>query len=163
SRNAPGPFAAGRLFLFLALCLSPRLLYAQTAAEIDTLLAAPQVSYAQSARFVLEAAEKLPITPLAGTKAEQTAFSLAREKGWLPPSAAQDDPAILGDLSLLIMKAFQLKGGIMYSLFPLPRYACRELAAKKIIQGRDDPNLTVSGTQLLHLVSRVLSREPGHE
>jgi hypothetical protein len=125
---------------------------------MDALLAAKSVGYAQSARFVLEAADLLPRGPEG--EMEQAAFSLALEEGWFPPAAAAGDPVKLGDLSLLIMKAFQLKGGIMYTLFPRPRYACRELAAKKIIQGRSDPALTVSGAQFLHIVSRVLEGIP---
>jgi hypothetical protein len=45
-------------------------------------------------------------------------------KGGSPVSA--DNPISLGEVSLLIMKAFALKGGIAYFLFPVSRYACGE-------------------------------------
>jgi hypothetical protein len=54
------------------------------------------------------------------------------------------------------MAAFGIKGGIMYSLFPGPRYAYRELLHLKLIQGRADENFTLSGERLLQILGRVL-------
>jgi hypothetical protein len=55
------------------------------------------------------------------------------------------------------MKAFALKGGILYSLFPLPRYACRELVYLRIIQGGLDPDERLDGRAFLQILGRVLS------
>jgi hypothetical protein len=54
------------------------------------------------------------------------------------------------------MVAFGLKGGLMYSLFPGPRYAYRELLYLKIIQGRADGGSAVSGERLLHIIAQAL-------
>jgi hypothetical protein len=54
------------------------------------------------------------------------------------------------------MKAFALKGGLMYTLFPGLRYAYRELAYRKIITGRAYSTMRVSGERLLRLLDRAL-------
>jgi hypothetical protein len=54
------------------------------------------------------------------------------------------------------MKAFNIKGGFMYSLFPGPRYGYRELVYRKIIRGRAYSAMPVSGERLLRIIGRVL-------
>jgi hypothetical protein len=82
---------------------------------------------------------------------------MARHWGWLPRRARTEDPILLRELSLLVMEAFRLRGGIMYSLFHNSRYAHRELVYRRIVQGRTDPVQRVSGERLFHILSRVLS------
>jgi outer membrane protein OmpA-like peptidoglycan-associated protein len=55
------------------------------------------------------------------------------------------------------MGAFDLKGGIFYSIAKNPHYAYRELVYKEVIQGRTDPGMLVSGEEFLFILSRVLS------
>jgi hypothetical protein len=62
----------------------------------------------------------------------------------------------LNEAAFLVMGAFGIKGGLLYTLFPGPRYAYRELLYKKIIQGRSDGNFTVSGERLLRIIGRAL-------
>jgi hypothetical protein len=119
---------------------------------MDRILDAPEITYAQAARFVLGAAN----SPIRGN-----AFSTAREKQWLPAKAEADSPIRLGELSLLIMKAFEIKGGIFYSFFPGPRYACRELVYLRIIQGRSDPGGRLDGTAFLQILGRALTYTEG--
>jgi hypothetical protein len=127
--------------------------WAQTAAarEIDALLAAPVLTYGQAARFVLEAAEA------ASTPGPEAAFSFAAERGWLPPKAAAGQTARLDGVSLLIMRAFDLKGGMLYSAAKNAHYAYRNLVYQKVIQGRADPAMPVSGEFLLFMTGRVMS------
>jgi hypothetical protein len=85
------------------------------------------------------------------------AFRYAAKRNWLPKKAAANDAARLDGISLLLMRSFGIKGGIMYSLTKSPRYAYRELTYKNIIQGRADPAMNVSGGQLLFIINRALS------
>jgi hypothetical protein len=55
------------------------------------------------------------------------------------------------------MKSFEIKGGIFYSLFPLPRYACRELVYLRIIQERTDPGGRIDGRAFLQILGRALT------
>ncbi|MDR0494469.1 MAG: OmpA family protein [Treponema sp.] len=140
-----------RLCLF-ALCLSLTVfLYAQkTADEIEALLGTKAVTYAQAARFVLEASD---VTIMADPA---EAFQYAAERSWLPKKAAADQAARFDGIALLIMRSFDIKGGIWYSFAKSPHTAYRELAYLDIIQGRIDPSMAVSGDNLLYIVNRVL-------
>ena len=127
------------------------LLPAQTAAEIEILLETPAVTYAQAARFVLKASETAQISNL------EEAFSFAAERNWLPRDVSPDSAARLDVVSMLFMKSFGIKGGLLYSIFKNPHYAYRELVNMSAIQGKAYPTRAVSGEQLLFIASRVLS------
>jgi len=129
-------------------------LHAQTAAELETLLAANKVTYGQAARFILQAADN-------GEFQHDEAFQFTSEKAWVPKSASLGKLASLEGVSLLIMRSFNMKGGAFYTMFKNPHYAYRELIRQKIIQGRADPQMSVSGELLLFLVNRVLERKEG--
>jgi hypothetical protein len=147
-----------RILLFFGVCLlmaapnfTPRI-FAQTALEIEGLLASDALNYEQAASFVLKAAD---IT------ASGSAFNYAYEQKWLPANAAPGGLAKLEGVSLLIMGAFGINGGIMFSAVKNPHYAYRELVYKGIIQGRADPGLAVPGALLFFIVGRVLDLTEG--
>jgi hypothetical protein len=144
--------AAGGLFFIL----SAALLSAQTAAELERIIAIPALSYGDAAWLILSSADAAP----PGTPADG-AFSLAAERGWVPQNAGADTSVTLGGVSYLIMRAFNLKGGILYSAFPGPRYSYRELVYRKVIQGRAYVGLPVSGERLLRILSRALEYAGG--
>jgi hypothetical protein len=142
-----------RLLLLCCFFAFPAFLFAQTAAdEIEALLGTRAVTYAQAARFVLEAADVTVIADPA------EAFQYAAERNWLPKQASADQAARLDGISLLVMHSFGIKGGIWFSLVKSPHFAYRELAYQDIIQGRLDPAMAVSGDNLLYIVNRVLSQ-----
>jgi len=138
------------LFIFCLLIAAPT--FAQTAAELEALLATSTLSYEQAASFMLKAAD-VTVTG--------SAFNYAAEQKWLPVRATPDGIAALDGVSLLVMRAFDIKGGIMYSATKSPRYAYRELVHQGIIFGRADPDLTVSGDRLLFMISRILQYKEG--
>jgi hypothetical protein len=149
-----------RIFLFFGVCFllassifAPRV-FAQTAAELETLLYTDAINYGQAARFVLLAAD------IADTNTED-AFRYASEKNWLPAKAEKDAAAKLDGVSLLIMRAFDMKGGAFYTLMKTPHYAYRELLFQNVIQGRADPGMAVSGDLLLFVVNRALEQKEG--
>ena len=138
--------------LFLAV---PVFMYSQTAQAIEELLDTQTVSMEQAAWLVLEAAATPYQTfiPYAAS-----AFRHAADQGWVPETAQASDSIRLDQASLLIMRAFGIRGGIFYSLTGNPRYAYRELTYLNVIQGRSVPGMTVSGEQLLFMISRILSQ-----
>jgi outer membrane protein OmpA-like peptidoglycan-associated protein len=145
---SPGKF---RFFLFILFCFSLPLLPAQTAAEMDLLLETEAVSFGQAVRFVLDTANLIDPGSAGG------AFALARQKGWLPEGAREDGPIKTGELSFLIMNAFDMQGSFLYRLFPGPRYAFRELDYRGLLPGRRDPALRVSGEGLLRILGMTAS------
>jgi len=143
-------------FLLCFLMAVPCFAFGQTAAELETLLSTDAVSYGQAARFVILAAD------ISDTRAED-AFRYAMERSWLPAFATQDAEAKLDGVSLLIMRAFDMKGGAFYTMMKTPHYAYRELLYQNIIQGRADSDMAVSGDLLLFIVNRVLEQMEGSQ
>ena len=141
------------MLLLCFFCMSLAVLSAQsTAEEIEKLLETRAVTYGQAARFVLEAADITVLTD------NSEAFRYAAGRKWLPANASADQAARLDGVSLLVMGSFGIKGGIMFSITKRPHYAYRELVYKKLIQGKADPAMNVSGERLLFITGRVLSR-----
>jgi outer membrane protein OmpA-like peptidoglycan-associated protein len=144
-------YKCSKIFTLLVAAFFPVvMLYPQTATEMDGLLETKAVSFSQACRFVLIAAGAAD-----ENAAPQAAFTQARE--WLPGKAEAGSPIRLGELSFLIMKAFNMKGSFLYALFPGPRYAFRELDYLKLLPGRRDPALTVSGEYFLQILGTVLT------
>jgi len=137
-----------------ALCLffAAFTLFAQSAAqEMDALLSKKELTYAEAARFILQAADKYVTSDTEG------AFWYAANRKWLPKDAEPDETALVGGISLLIMNAFDIEGGFMYSVTKSAHYAFRELVYKNIIQGRADRYTKVSGEYLVFIVGRALA------
>jgi outer membrane protein OmpA-like peptidoglycan-associated protein len=139
--------------LFYLLIFFPAMLWAQSAGsadELEKLLNSPRVSCALAARLVLEAADEGFFPNPAD------AFAFARDRGWLPKAVEPDDPIRFNAVSQLVMSSFRIKGGLLYSIFKTPHFAYRELSYRSVIQGKTDPEMTVSGKQLLHIIAQVL-------
>ena len=147
------------LALFL-LFLAPAFLGAQTAAEMEAVLESPAVTYSQAAWFVYASAGST--MSIEGVDF-QAAFDRAMSNGWLTKKAVPDDPITLGAVSFLMMKAFNIKGGLMYLIFPGPRYAFRAMVSRSLLQGSGDPAMTVSGERFLLILGNVLNEAGGEE
>ena len=132
----------------------PVYLYSQTAQLIEELLNTDAVSNQQAAWLVLEAAD---ISRQMGINSQIEAFRFAAEQQWLPMNAQAHGRARLDQISYLIMRSFNMRGGIFYSLFGGPHYAYRELVYRNLILGKTVPRMHVSGYDLLFIVNRVLS------
>jgi len=120
-----------------------------TAVELETVLEAPAVTCGQAAMFVLNSA---------GIDYSGSSFDYAVSKGWLK-NAAPGNQISMKALSFLIMKAFSIKGDIMYRLFPGPRYAYRSMVSLSYIQGVSDPSMKISGDRFLLILGNVLTAQ----
>ena len=135
------------LFYFLTFNFS----FAQSADRIEALFNMQELSYEQAAAFVLEAAD-IYTSP-------GEAFRYATERNWLPKNAEARDMARLDGVSLLVMKAFEIKGGAFFSVFQNAHYAYSELEYRNVIEGKTVPAMAVSGEMMLFIVGRVLSEQ----
>ena len=142
---------------FAILLFLPLPLFAQTAAKLEALLNEPALTWSAAAAFVLEAAGSENPPGSLGQEESFSAYRFAVERKWLPKDAAPEDTARLNGIALLLMRSFNLKGGIFYSLSKSPHYAYRELVYSGMIRGDTDPGMPVSGRELLLIISRILS------
>ena len=128
------------VLLFLVLVISAPL-FSQSAAKLETLLEIPALTWEQTAAFVREAA------PLAADAEQQ----------WLPKGASPGDTARLNGVALLLMRSFNIKGGLFFRIAESPHHAYRELVYKNVIRANTDPDMPVSGQHLLLMVNRLLA------
>ena len=142
-------FKVRAAIFFLALVSTP--LFAQTADKLEAILNSPSLNWSDTVIFVLEASGKTDFND------PMEAFQFASEQKWLPKKATPADTVRFSGISLLLMRSFDQKGGIFYSLFKSPHYAYRELIQKDVIRGETDPAMAVSGQELLLMVGRLLS------
>ena len=129
--------------------------FGQTSADIENLLAERAISFEQAAWFILASAlNEVP-------DSSQAAFALAVERGWIPAKAESGNPITFNGLSLLLMKAFEINGGMMYRFTENKRYAYRELRSREYITGRAYSGITVSGEQFLQILGNIMSDRGG--
>ena len=165
------------LFLFFAVSA---FISAQTAAELEEILDTPAITYLQAARFVAASVPETNVPDLTIVSAdtdelpdasepddadepEDDPFQYAKSMGWLPKKAGPDDQITLKGFSYLLMRAFKMKGGLMYLIIPSPRYAYRSMVSRSFITGSSDPSMKVSGEQFLLILGNVLGAVGGEE
>ena len=142
---------------FLILLFSMALpLAAQSNQLLDQLLDQPEAHFGDVVYMTLTAAKLLP-----DTATPEEALQTLRRQDWKIQILPGEAPIPLGDYSFLLMKAFKLTGGVLYSLFPGPRYACRELSYLKIITANARPNRSVSGEEAVRILGNVMARKEG--
>jgi len=84
------------------------------------------------------------------------AVELISKKGWNVSNKTAEEAVNLGELSFVIMQALDMKGGIMYSLIPSPRYAVRELNYLGLIDGEAHPGNPVRGSDVIKILSGAI-------
>jgi len=128
----------------------------QSNAILDQVLENPRLNYGQAAYLVLTAAGKL-----AEDASTADAARALADQGWKVRARPAEDPVSLGEYCLLVMQAFELKGGLFYRVFPGPRYAARELAHRRFITGKAYPGRAVSGEEAVRLLGGALEFRGG--
>ncbi|MCF7947832.1 MAG: hypothetical protein K9M94_04490 [Spirochaetia bacterium] len=139
------------LSILFLLGLSLSLMPAQSNQIIDQLLEKKETSFAEALYLVQTATGEIPedISP-------QIAAERFDSQGWNLPQISADTPITLGEYSQLLMHAFEIPGGIMYSIFPGPRYAAREAHYRGFVRGSALPGRSLSGSEVLFILRQVL-------
>jgi hypothetical protein len=125
----------------------------QSSEVVDDLLNQDEARVGPTAYIVLTATGRIP------EDADYVdALAYAQEQRWLSRRLEPDDVIRLGRFSKLILKAFDIPGGLMYRLTGLPRYAARELHYRDYFRGNSSAVRPVSGEFVLRIVGRALER-----
>jgi hypothetical protein len=142
---------AGLTFLLL---LGAAAVGAQSNQAVDRLLDEKQAAFGDAAYLVLAAAGLVPET----ASAAEAAAAVSEHRLLLPARPA-DAPVTLGEVSFLIMRTQGMGGGLLYSLFPGPRYAARELAFLRLVRGSTHPSRLVSGEEVVRLLEGAMEEK----
>ena len=139
------------LFSVLIFVLLGCAVYSQSNELMDELLRQEQALFGQTCYLILAAG---------GVVAETTSvvdcIATIQNKGWGFRRKQVEDPVTIGELSYLIMRALEVNGGIMYALFPSPRYAFRELTFRGIVEEAAGPFRIVSGDEVVSTLGSVM-------
>ena len=120
---------------------------------VDSILAEEKISYGSASFALLVGTGVLS----EGVTVQEAAEKMAAD---YPDTEMEWDRAVtLDQFSYMIMTAYNMKGGLMYRLFPGPRYAVRELRHKKILQGISYSTMSLSGERAFRIIGRVLEME----
>jgi hypothetical protein len=144
------PLRMKKAFLCVILFAAAGALYSQTAEEMDILLETQVLTYGQAVSLSFAAVDILGDLPV------EDAFALAQSRGWVPKDSGSMYPVKFDKAAFLLMQAFQLPGGLLYRLFPGPRYAYRELVYRGVFQGQPDPSLSLTGEEFINILGRLL-------
>jgi hypothetical protein len=124
--------------------------FAQSNTFIDTVLEKKEVTRGEAFFLALASAD---LVKPEGTVKE--AMDYIESNKWDLPRDPEA-PVSLGELCFVLMKAHQLSGGVMYSIFPGPRYAAREFEYMGWVRRSPVPSRRVSGEEVLQIIGQVL-------
>ena len=138
------------MVFLLALCASFPL-FSQSNRIVDALLAEEHATLGNTAYLVLFAAGKIAEDASPSDSVETlSSFDWGFEK------AREDDVVDFGSLALMIMECFEMRGGIMYSIFSNRRYAAREFVFLDFSRSFVSRYHIVSGDDVVNILGRSL-------
>lgn len=131
-------------------------IYSQSNQIVDQVLAQELIDFDKGVYLILSAGGVI-------TQDRTPAEAMATLEGlnWHITVKKATDKMSLIDASMLIMNALELQGGIMYSLFPISRYAYKEMKFKGFIENATDGNRLISGVELLTILGKSLAYKEG--
>ena len=151
------------LYLICATSLS-----AQAAFFVDDILNEEIASFGRVVHLTLSSAELVADSKVSTfLESEMVGFpnstlsvitlSALADQGWGIEIKERGAPITLGEFAYIVMRAFDLPGGVMYSLFPGPRYAARELGYLGLIPGNSSPYRLISGDEVVQVLGFALN------
>lgn len=141
-----------RFFLPLALIIfAAPFANSQSNTIIDEIFAQQQIQFGHAAYMVLTAAGRLP-----ENATTSDAVTFLELQNWGFASITPSSIITLGDYSNLLMRSFDLSGGLLYSLFPGNRYALRELVYLRAVNLPVWPAKEINGEEALRILTKII-------
>ena len=134
--------------------------FGQAAEKVDTILETEKATFGQAAYLIQTA-----LNEGADTLDFETAFGRFKSENQnvIRDSVTAGDVIPVKTYAFLLMKAFNIKGGLMYRIYPCPRYAYRELRYLAVIQGNSDPDAPMTGSTMLQILGRIDTVQGGEQ
>jgi len=129
----------------------PVFLFSQSNIVIDEMLNKEKAGFGRTSYMVFTAAGLL-----GDDKTLEESLKYLGKLQWNMENKESGEYITLGEYSYMLMKSFNLNGGIMYQLFPGPRYPSRELYYLKLIDENMDSNRYISGEEVIRILGRLL-------
>lgn len=126
--------------------------FAQSNALIDEVLGQKKVGYSYAAYLVLSASGVIK-----DTATPDQAMEALKQQGWGIKVPEEPTDISLGQYAYLLMKAFDIPGGLMYRLIPGPRYAAREIAYLGFVTENPSPYRSLSGQEAMEILNNLMA------
>ena len=132
----------------------------QAAEKVDKILETEKATFGQAAYLIQTA-----LDDSSDGLDFETAFDRFKSENQnvIRDSVTPDDVIPVKTYAFLLMKAFNVKGGMMYRIYPCPRYAYRDLRYLAIIQGKNNPDAPMTGAAMLQILSRIDTVQGGEQ
>lgn len=134
--------------------------FGQSAQRVDDILETTKTTFGQAAYVIL--------TALHDDTDEMdfdTAFDRFKNENQnvIRDSITAKDIIPIKTYAFLLMRAFNIKGGMLYRIYPCPRYAYRDLRYLTVIQGNNNPDASMTGAAMLQILSRIDTAQGGEQ
>jgi len=134
--------------------------FGQSAEKVDKILETEQATFGQAAYLIQTALND-------GSDGLDFDIAFDRFKSenenLIRDSVTAEDIISTKTYAFLLMKAFDIKGGLMYRIYPCPRYAYRNLRYLAVIQNKNDPDAPMTGTAMLQIFGRIDTIQGGEQ
>ena len=132
--------------------------FGQAAEKVDKILETEKATFGQAAYLIQTA-----LNDGSDGLDFETAFDRfkSENKNLIRDSISAEDVIPVKTYAFLLMKAFDIKGGMMYRIYPCPRYAYRDLHYLAVIQDKNNPDALMTGAAMLQILSRIDTAQGG--
>ena len=126
--------------------------FGQAAEKVDKILETEKATFGQAAYLIQTA-----LNDGSDGLDFETAFDRfkSEHENLIRDSVTSEDVIPIKTYAFLLMKVFDIKGGMMYRIYPCPRYAYRDLQYLGVIQDKKNPDAVMSGASLLQILGRI--------
>ena len=140
------------LCITVAVFLIAAAAFGQAAEKIDKILETERATFGHAAYLIQTA-----LNDGSDGLDFETAFDRfkSENKNLIRDSISAEDVIPVKTYAFLLMKAFDIKGGMMYRIYPCPRYAYRDLHYLAVIQDKNNPDALMTGAAMLQILSRI--------
>ena len=144
----------------VAILLTVAASFGQSAQKVDTILETEKATFGHAAYLIQTA-----LNDGSDELGFDTAFEQfkSENQNLIPDSVTAEDVIPAKTYAFLLMKAFNIKGGLIYRIYPCARYAYRDLRYLAVIQDKNDPDAVMSGAALLQIFGRIDTVQGGEQ
>ncbi|MFP4431966.1 MAG: hypothetical protein ACLFPV_12005 [Spirochaetaceae bacterium] len=145
------------LFLIALLVVLSFSLYAQEGELVNRAVGESPLSFGTGAALVAALAgavpSEQPVDP-------EDAVAVLGSLGYRLPDRSIDDPITYGNFALLMMQAFDVRGGLRYEIFPTSAAAFEELRSRSLLSPDVYAGTPIPGVVAVDVASHFLSDLP---
>lgn len=132
--------------------------FAQSSEQLSKILKSEKVTFAEASYLPAVYANLV-----SEESTEEEAFKALQDNGYFDAEITPDLQVNLSQLCNIYMKVFDIKGGLLYSIFKSPRYAFKEFKAISVLPSEADPSMAVSGRDSIDIFNSCLEISGGNE